>query len=54
MTKNILTMLKSEEARKELVNGVIFSISEKNSFDQLDQIVIERSIEISDFLGIET
>jgi len=52
--KSILTMLKSEEARKELVNGVIFSISEKDSFDQLNQILIERSIEISDFLGIET
>lgn len=52
--KSILTMLKSEEARKELVNGIIFSISEKDSFDQLNQILIERSIEISDFLGIET
>lgn len=49
--KSILTMLKSEEERKELANGIIFSISEKESFDQFNQILIERSIEISDFLS---
>jgi len=45
-------MLKNlKGARKELTSGITFSISEKDSFDQLNQILIERSIEISDFLG---
>lgn len=45
-------MLKNlKRARKELANGIIFSISEKDLFDQFNQILIERSIEISEFLG---
>ncbi|WP_406826221.1 hypothetical protein [Pedobacter sp. KACC 23697] len=52
--KNLLTFLKAEEEMKELSDGVIFSIADRKIFDTLDQSVINRSIEISDFLDMKS
>ncbi len=52
--KNILTFLKAEEEMRELSDGVIFSIVDRKIFDALDQSVINRSIEISDFLDMKS
>ena len=49
--KSILEFLVKEETRKELEQGVIFSIAEKDLFDKNNQSLINRSFEISDFLG---
>lgn len=51
--KKVLTFLKSEEKKVEVDRGIVFSISARADFGADKQEVINRSIQISDFLGIK-